>query len=84
MLPQFFLGVSVFVYVPMTFYLNGPQLQVGEEFGTDGWLSINMWAIFILFELLYMFGFTFRVFEPHMRYLWKTALKPYAIGVRGV
>jgi len=70
--------LSVLQFIAMTFIMMTPELIVGDEFD---WLSENMWLPFLFFEILYVFGYTWRVFEDYIYFWYKAWLKPHFIGV---
>jgi len=78
LLAQLVLVASVFCFVPMSFVLAVPSLKVDDEFD---FMSVNMWFVFMLFELLYMFGYFFALFQNHIGYLRHKLLPRDFLGV---
>lgn len=74
-----FITLAVFQFIIMSFIMVTPPLFA--EDGEYNWLSENMWVPFLFFEICYMFGFSWCVFEDYIKFAWKTGTRPQLWGV---
>ena len=64
--------------VPLSFLIIAPKLEEDDEYN---WLGKNMWNPFLLFQCVYMFGYTFKVFEQYFWQAKNLVLPPGAVFI---
>ncbi|CAD7923736.1 unnamed protein product [Amoebophrya sp. A120] len=69
---------SIVMFIPMTFVLAAPRLKEDAE---SDFLSVNMWFVMMLFEMLYMFGYFLALFQSHLSHVRRMLLPNHTFGV---